>query len=239
MKIVPILFAVFLLGISVNGQVTVSRKTVVRNAEGAQLGLQEITELIKSKKYKLEPVPGKEDEYILKPRVGDEPIVSGPAKPNYGHGDFYDKYFGKQAPAFDLTTIKNHSLKSGDLKGKVVVLNFWFTNCKPCIEEMPALNKLADLYKANKQVVFIGVALDKPEDIKAFLKLRNFDYQLVGNAQQNGIIDNYGIIGYPTNIILDKEGKVCFASEGFTKDVSVHDLMIKRFSEIVNELLEK
>lgn len=69
---------------------------------------------------------------------------------------------GKQALPFSAKDIngKNYSLES--LKGKVIVINFWFVECKPCVMEMPELNKLVEKYE-NKDVVFLGLAINEKE----------------------------------------------------------------------------
>ena len=54
---------------------------------------------------------------------------------------------GCKAPDFDVTTITGERIKLAELKEKIVVVNFWFKACAPCIAEMPALNKLADEFK--------------------------------------------------------------------------------------------
>jgi thiol-disulfide isomerase/thioredoxin len=62
---------------------------------------------------------------------------------------------GCEAPEFDVVAVDGKRLKLSALKGKVVVLNFWFIGCAPCIAELPALNKLVDEYKG-EDVVFIA-----------------------------------------------------------------------------------
>lgn len=57
---------------------------------------------------------------------------------------------GVAAPNFQASTLDNKKIELSKLKGQVVVLNFWFTRCQPCIEEMPGFNKLVDFY-ANKK----------------------------------------------------------------------------------------
>lgn len=112
---------------------------------------------------------------------------------------------GKMAAAFSITTLGGRKLDLAALKGKIVVLNFWFTTCSPCIAEMPALNKLVSEYK-DKDIVFIAFAKDPESEVREFLKNRTFNYQQVSNADD--IHEKYEINLWPTHVILNPEGKV-------------------------------
>jgi peroxiredoxin len=99
-----------------------------------------------------------------------------------------------------------------DLKGKVVVLNFWATWCPPCVEETPALNELQQRIAARGGVV-LGVSAD--EDAGAFtnfLKEKNVvfktyrDPSTVGNVSP--IAKSYGTLAYPETYIIDRQGKI-------------------------------
>ena len=63
------------------------------------------------------------------------------------------------APAFSLTSLEGEKFELAALRGKVVVLNFWFTGCAPCVAEFGELNSLVHKFK-NKGVVFIAPTLD-------------------------------------------------------------------------------
>lgn len=96
--------------------------------------------------------------------------------------------------------------------GKVVVLNFWFINCPPCRMEIPQLNEMVASYHNNKDVVFIAIALDDKYALDQFLKNLPFDYHIIDNGRY--IASQYGIISYPTHVVLNKEGKVQFHTSG-------------------------
>ncbi|MBU3743620.1 MAG: TlpA family protein disulfide reductase [Sediminibacterium sp.] len=112
---------------------------------------------------------------------------------------------------FSATTIKGDKIKLHNLKGKVVVLNFWFVACPPCRMEIPELNELTKEY-AGKDVVFLGVALDEKENVEEFIKQTPFDYQQIPSGRP--IATQYGVKGYPTHAVLDKSGKVVFQTVG-------------------------
>lgn len=115
---------------------------------------------------------------------------------------------GKPMPAFEVPLLAGGTLKSDDLKGKVLIVDFWATWCKPCIEEIPKYNELSAKYDG-KAVAFIGMTVQSGslDDIKpkaAELKIR---YPVVlGN---DDIEDGFGgIIGWPTTFLISKEGMI-------------------------------
>lgn len=67
---------------------------------------------------------------------------------------------------FNMRTLDGQKIKAKDLSGKVLVFNFWFINCPPCRAEIPELNRLVDRYKNDKDVMFLGVALDEKADLE-------------------------------------------------------------------------
>jgi thiol-disulfide isomerase/thioredoxin len=117
----------------------------------------------------------------------------------------------KQAMPFSVTDIngKNYSLES--LKGKVIVINFWFVECKPCVMEMPELNKLVEKYE-NKDVVFLGLAINEKDKIEQFLKKTTYKYNTVPAAKD--VIDTYGVTSFPMHIVIDKNSNITFAVNG-------------------------
>ncbi len=114
------------------------------------------------------------------------------------------------APPFSLTSLDGKKFESASLRGKVVVLNFWFTGCPPCLTEIPKLNELVEKFK-NDDVVFIAATWDSETVLPAFLKKHPFKYNIAANAGEL-IIDTYGDgtgnVAMPTHIVIDKEGNI-------------------------------
>jgi peroxiredoxin len=128
-----------------------------------------------------------------------------------GDAPITNAMIGKPAIPFAVTDIvgNNYSLES--LKGKVVVLNFWFIECKPCVMEIPDLNKLVEKYKG-KDVVFLGIANNDKAKIQKFLEKQPYNYNLI--AGDNKVANDYGIMAFPTHIIIDKNSTVAFSATG-------------------------
>ncbi len=119
------------------------------------------------------------------------------------------------APDFSVTDMDGNEYQLSELKGKVVVLNFWFIGCAPCIVEMPGLNELVAHYEG-KDVVFIAFALDSQESLDTFLERKSFAYQVIPSARDQAEL--YGVSAYPTHVIIDKKGNIRSLLTGGSKE---------------------
>lgn len=117
---------------------------------------------------------------------------------------------------FSLAGLDNKTWKSEDLKNKVVVMNFWFTTCKPCILEMPHLNRLVEENK-KKPVVFLAPAPEEEPQIRRFLKKYSFDYQVIPSSL--GFITEMNVENFPTHLVIDKEGIIRKVFIGYADDI--------------------
>jgi peroxiredoxin len=109
----------------------------------------------------------------------------------------------KSAIPFTAKGLDGKTYDLAALKGKAVVLNFWFIGCPPCRQEIPSLNTLVKEF-AKKDVVFLALALDDEKDLKEFLKKSPFTYTIVPKASE--VSQKYGVEGYPTHIVIDRNG---------------------------------
>lgn len=107
-----------------------------------------------------------------------------------------------------------HNLET--LKGKVIVLNFWFTQCKPCVAEFPDLNELKAKFDSEK-VVFFAVSWNDISTINTFMKNRQLDYTIIPNG--NKIIDYFKIPHYPYNVIIDQKGTIEYIDETMSLNI--------------------
>jgi thiol-disulfide isomerase/thioredoxin len=115
-----------------------------------------------------------------------------------------------------LRNLKNKEVHLSDFnpnKGKIIVINFWFIACKPCNMEMPELNKLVEKYKGS-DVEFLAIAIDDPSQLKSFLKKTDFDYRVLSISQKD--VAPLNITGYPTHLILNRDGQIVFKSMGYS-----------------------
>lgn len=113
-----------------------------------------------------------------------------------------------QLPEFTVTTLDGKTLSTTDMKGKVVVLNFWFIGCPVCLAHKPQLNELRAKFAGNGDVVFLAMTADSSADVKRFLSKERFDYQQASNAK--AAMDKFGFTGYPKNIVVSRTGEVVY-----------------------------
>jgi len=135
---------------------------------------------------------------------------------------------GTKAPNFSVKDIFGKKFKSKDLKGKVIVLNFWFINCAPCKKEIPDLNKLKNDFKG-KDVVFLALGLDEAYKIAKFRKTNPFNYNTV--ADSRWLADKFDVKVYPTNIVINKEGNISFFKSSYRKDI--YDIMSYEIDKVL------
>lgn len=118
---------------------------------------------------------------------------------------------GKPALPFSVTDINGNNYSLESLKGKVVVINFWFVECKPCVMEMPELNKLVEKFN-NKDVVFLGFAMNEKDKIEQFLKKTKYKYNIIPGAKD--VVSTYGVTSFPMHIVIDKNAIITFSVNG-------------------------
>lgn len=150
---------------------------------------------------------------LLKRLVADFPdnpaskMAEGTIRQNEAVGKPFDLEF--------TDAIKGAKISMKDLKGKVVVVDFWATWCGPCVAEMPNMKKLYAEFK-EKGVEFIGVSLDQPKEDGGLDKLKEYVakneigwpqyYQ--GNGWESEFSTSWGITAIPAMFVVDTEGKL-------------------------------
>jgi len=138
------------------------------------------------------------------------------AMPSYRQGEA--SIAGKTAEDFPLA-LSGKPAHLTDLKGKVVVLNFWATWCPPCVEETPALNRLQKHIESRGGVI-LGVAAD--EDAAAYVKFLREQGVVFPTYRDPSTKDNhspiaqeYGTSMYPETYVIDRHGKIARKFIGF------------------------
>ena len=119
----------------------------------------------------------------------------------------------RPAPDFRMTTFDGQTFNLADHRGKVVVVNFWGSWCKPCREEMPALQAAYERYGGDVVFVGVGVKLDKDDEARAFAEEFGITYPIgrdtEGGTRDTGrIAQDYGVFGLPTTFFIDPQGNI-------------------------------
>jgi cytochrome c biogenesis protein CcmG/thiol:disulfide interchange protein DsbE len=126
------------------------------------------------------------------------------AMPSYRQGEA--SIAGKPAVDFPLT-LAGKSERLTDLKGKVVVLNFWATWCPPCVEETPSLNRLQK-YIDSRGGMVLGVSIDEDgAAYEQFLQDHSVVFPTYRDATKKTASD-YGTTIFPETYIIDRHGKI-------------------------------
>ena len=136
---------------------------------------------------------------------------------------------GMKAPAFEVKMFDGSTVKLADLKGKVVLLNFWATWCPPCRAELARVEKdIIEKFKG-QPFVFIPVSRgEKRETVAAFREKMGYTFPM-GLDTDSSIYGKYAVTYIPRNFLIDKSGKVVKASVGYDE---------AEFAELV-KLIEK
>jgi thiol-disulfide isomerase/thioredoxin len=123
---------------------------------------------------------------------------------------------GSRYPSFNIG-YEGKALNSDNLRGKIIWINFWFEACRPCIAEMPAIQEIVEKYAADPDFVFLSMTWENKAAINRVKVKLPMSYPVVSISDEEAERLNGGL-GYPTNIIIDREGKVIFVAVGGKTD---------------------
>lgn len=129
-----------------------------------------------------------------------------------------DPVKGDEAVVKDLSGIRFKDIKGnivdlGDLRGKIIFLNFWATWCPPCLAEMPAVNQLHEKFKGDNDIVFILADADG-NLIKSQKFMDRRKYSLPVYAIDSEIPDQLFQGSLPTTVVFDKQGRISYHASG-------------------------
>lgn len=119
----------------------------------------------------------------------------------------------KPAPQFNLIDSTGAPVRLADLKGRVVLLDFWATWCHGCIQEIPWFMEFQDKYKS-KGFAVIGVSMDDGgwKIVKPFIAAKKMNYPVVLNGED--LDKRYGLGAMPLAVLIDKQGKIADSHAG-------------------------
>ena len=110
------------------------------------------------------------------------------------------------APEFTVNSLKNIPVKLSELKGKVVLLNFWATWCPPCKEEIPSMMKLNSMM-AGKPFQMLAVSIDAggAPDVESYFKESGNSLPAFVDPESK-LAELYGVTGVPETFVIDRQG---------------------------------
>jgi thiol-disulfide isomerase/thioredoxin len=183
-----------------------TQTSVVIDSSGMKYPYVLWQKMIQSGDYWLKPVnTAKDDTRFLLVKYTEEQKAYWFARmPKPAESIFFKT--GQVIKPFKIRDINGKKIEAKDWAGKTLVFNFWFIGCPPCRAEIPELNRLAIKYKDDPNVIFVGFSLDEDSDVAEFVKKIPFGYRLAANG--SAYAAQFKISLYPTNVVIDKEGKV-------------------------------
>ena len=115
---------------------------------------------------------------------------------------------GEMAPDFQLEDTKGNTFRLSQLRGKVVMVNFWATWCPPCIEEMPSMERL-NKFMADEDFVMLAINTEQNGRavVPQFLKKSPYDFTVLYDDQM-AVQQQYGVYKFPESFIVGKDGTV-------------------------------
>ena len=146
---------------------------------------------------------------------------------------------GKKAPRIDIDKWVYPKIQvadwqnkkvSKDLTGKVIVLDFWFTKCAPCVASIPELNHLA---KQFPEIVFLSVTFDTEDIIDEFLD-KMVMYYPVGSDPTKKTIQEFGVSRYPETFLIDKNGIIQWQGSPFQLNKQILNKVLDKTIEAKN-----
>lgn len=136
---------------------------------------------------------------------------------------------GEIAPSVVFRSMTGEKFDLSTLRGKVVVLNFWFIGCASCRAHLPKLNDLRSKFDGKTDVVFLAVTADPASEVKRYLSREKFDFTQVSDGETQ--LKAFRFSGYPRNIVISKTGEIVYwrtAIKAWEKFESVIEQELKR-----------
>ncbi|MBO3699936.1 peroxiredoxin [Roseivirga sp. E12] len=186
--------------------------------DGTSIKPRELQEYMFNPELKISFFGVNEGKWKLKAIVFEKesPELVEEKRKRYNRRNGEDPLLNKVAPDFQATDLAGNKVELSAFRGKLVVLNFWFIGCKPCIMEMPDLNELVKEYE-KEDIVFLAIGLDRLSSIDTFLANEKFDYRIIPEGRT--IAHDYDVYAYPTHFVLDKDGVVVFSQTGYSSNL--------------------
>lgn len=139
---------------------------------------------------------------------------------------------GARAPDFSLRGSTGRNMRLSELRGEVVLINFWATWCGPCRQEMPQLNQLYAQYRA-AGFTLLGVNIDdKRDNAEAMLKKLGVRFPTLFDSDKR-VARLYDVDTMPATLLIDRDGRIRYVHRGY------RDGYERKYQEQIRELLKE
>jgi peroxiredoxin len=110
--------------------------------------------------------------------------------------------------ALTFTTIEGKQIRLSDLRGKIVLINFWATSCGICLKEMPDLIRTYQQYRTRGfEVIAVAMHYDQPDDIRAYVRKQGLPFPVVFDKDGKLAHEFDQVGGTPTTFLIDGSGR--------------------------------
>lgn len=145
------------------------------------------------------------------------------------------------SPNFSLRNRKNEIVDLEELKGKIVVIDFWATWCGPCVASFGSYYEIMNKYKNDSALAFIFVDtkekdLKYKQKVEEIMKNKGQDFNVLFDDKDE-VAHSFGVVNLPTKFIIDKEGNLRFKDVGF--DINKSDEFVKKLNWVIELLKEE
>lgn len=142
------------------------------------------------------------------------------------HGDApitRTEWIGKQAPDFQLSDLHDHEMRLSNLKGRVVLLDFWGTYCRPCREEMPTVEKIAAAYHG--QGLQAWTISSEESSVLNKWSLEKHPRLPILVDTDGKVEDRFEVHGIPALVVIGRDGKILSYHEGTQSEQSLRSII--------------
>ena len=136
---------------------------------------------------------------------------------------------GDKMPELTVTTVHGETLLLSELlqSKKMVVLNFWFADCIWCIREFPVMEASYQQYREDVEILALN-PYDASDHIAAFQQEHSLSFPMASCSRD--LATAFGVSGYPTSVIIDREGTICLIHPGAITEKQVFDRLFETFT---------
>lgn len=132
---------------------------------------------------------------------------------------------GMLAPEFSLSDLRGETQNLSQYRGKIVLLNFWATWCKPCTTEMPAMQAAYDRFREDGLVVLAINELEDTRKVVEHIREHGHTFPVLLD-QDNRVANQYGVFGLPVSVFIDETGRIGeYIKGGLLTEQKINDVV--------------
>jgi thiol-disulfide isomerase/thioredoxin len=148
-------------------------------------------------------------------------------------------HLNEEFAGFALKDLQGNAIHSSELGGKLLVLDFWTTWCGACQQSFPELQSVYEKYRANPNVVFLAVNMDRdgdtPEKVREFNNAHRYKFPIAYD-EGSKLTDRFAVKYLPTVLIVDQAGTIRLRHIGYSKTLENYSSLL---SKHIDELLAR